>query len=64
MAFMSRYLTKSEARWAQLEQLVALVSWGLRRARRYTSVVPKVVVKMGEEADVACVVDKSAHLRL
>ena len=61
---MSRYLTKSEGKWAELEQVVALVSWGLRKARRYTSVVPKVVVKLGEEAEVACVVDKSAHLRL
>ena len=44
--------------------MVALVSWGLRKARRYTSLCPEVVVKVGEEAKVACVADTAAHLRL
>lgn len=64
VAFMSRHLTKTEGKWGELEQNVALVSWGLRKARRYTSVAPKITVRLAEEADVACVVDKFAHLKL
>ncbi len=64
VAFLSRYLSKTEGKWGEVEQLVSLVSWGLRKARRYTSVSPRITVKLGEEAEVACVVDKSAHLRL
>ena len=41
-----------------------MVSWGLRRARRYTSLAPKISVKLGEAAEVACIADKAAHLRL
>ncbi len=64
VAFLSRYLSKTESKWGAVEQLVSLVSWGLRKARRYTSVSPKIIVKLGEEAEVACIGDKSAHLRL
>lgn len=64
VAFLSRYMTKTELKWGELEQLIALVSWGLRKARRYTSTVPEVVVKLGDAAEVACVADRGAHLRL
>ncbi len=64
MAFLSRHLTKTELKWGHLEQMVALVSWGLRKARRYTSLCPEVVVRVGDEAEVACIADSAAHLRL
>ena len=41
-----------------------MVSWALRKARRYTSLVPEVVVKLGDAAEVACIADRQARLRL
>ncbi len=57
VAFLSRYLTKTEEKWGELEQLASLVSWGLRKARRYTSLCPEVVVRVPGEAEVACILD-------
>jgi ubiquinone biosynthesis protein Coq4 len=57
VAFLSRYLSKTELKWGHLEQAVALVSWGLRKARRYTSLAPEIVIVAEEEAEVACVAD-------
>ncbi len=64
VAFLSRYLTATEQKWGELEQVVSLVSWGLRKARRYTTLTPHVCVKLPQAADVACVLDQGAHLRL
>jgi hypothetical protein len=64
VAFLSRYMTKTEQSWGALEQQVALTSWGLRKARRYTSLAPHITVKVGDEAEVACIADREAHLRL
>ena len=46
VACLSRQLSKSEMKWGALEQQVALVSWALRKARRYSCSVPEVVVKL------------------
>ncbi len=64
VAFLSRYLTKTEEKWGALEQLASLVSWGLRKAHRYTSLCPEVVVRVPGDAEVACILDQAAHLRL
>lgn len=64
VAFLSRPLTKTECKWGRLEQQIALVSWALRKARRYTSLAPGIEVVLGEEAEVACILDKGAHMRL
>ncbi len=47
-----------------MEQLASLVSWGLRKARRDTSLCPEVVVRVPGEAEVACILDQAAHLHL
>ena len=44
--------------------MVSLVSWGLKKARKYTSLSPEIVVLLEGEAEVACVGDKASHLRL
>lgn len=64
VAFLSRYLTKTEQKWGELEQLVSVLSWGLRKARRYTSLCPQIVVRVGDAAEVACISDRQCHLRL
>ena len=64
VAFLSRYLTKTEQGWGWLEQAISLTSWGLRKVRRYSSTAPHVIVRLEEEADIACVLDRDAHLRL
>ena len=64
MAFLSHYLSKTEEKWGHLEQAVSLVSWALRKARRYTSHSPEIVVRLGDTAEVACIADQHAHMRL
>lgn len=64
VAFLSRYLTKTEQKWGRLEQQVAVLAWGLRKARRYTSLAPEIVVRVEEAAEVACIEDRQCHLRL
>jgi hypothetical protein len=64
VAFLSRYLTKTELKWGALEQQVALISWGLRKASRYSAMTPEVVVKLVDEAEIVCLGDKEAHMRL
>ena len=64
VAFLSRPLSKTESKWGGLEQQIVLVSWSLRKARRYTSLAPGIEVVLGEEAEVACILDKGAHMRL
>lgn len=64
MAFLSRTLTATEQKWAALEQWVALVSWALRKARRFTTTAPRCTVYLPTPEEVAVILDKSAHLRL
>ena len=64
VAFLSRHLSKSELKWGRLEQQVSLVSWGLRKVRRYSSSCPEVVVRLEQEEEVCVVLDSSAHMRL
>lgn len=61
---MSRSLTKTEQKWGQLEQQISLVSWSLRKVRRYSSTAPKIVVFVEEPEEVMVVLDKESHLRL
>ena len=42
VAFLSRYLTATECKWSHLETVAALVSWGVRKLRRYTSTASKI----------------------
>ena len=64
VAFLSRPLSKTEGKWSRLEQQIALVSWALRKAHRYTCLAPGLEVVLGKEAEVACILDKVAHMRL
>ena len=64
MAFISRNLTKTELRWGELEQIISLVSWALRKFRRYSTTATKIVVIVDSEEDVHVILDKGAHLRL
>ena len=50
VAFLSRRQTATERKWSQLEQLISLVSWGIRRLRRYTTTSPQITVILPEEA--------------
>ncbi len=50
VAFLSRYLSKTEEKWGYLDQAVSLTSWALRRAPRYMSLSPEIVVRLGDAA--------------
>ncbi len=64
MAFLSRKLTLTERKWSPIEKTVALVGWGIRKLRRYTTTAPIISVVLPEEAQLATVLDQGAHLRL
>jgi hypothetical protein len=64
VAFLSRYLTKTEKGWGELEQLISVTSWALRKLRRYSSTAPKVIIRVEREEDIYVLLDKEAHLRL
>jgi hypothetical protein len=64
VAFLSRYLTKTEMKWSSLEQTVSLVSWALRQTRRYTTYAQKIRVIVECEEEVAVILDRNQHIRL
>jgi hypothetical protein len=64
VAFLSRYLTKTEAKWSPLEQTVSLLSWGLRKLRRYSTYARRIYVVVPWDESVAILLDKQHHIRL
>jgi RNase H-like domain found in reverse transcriptase len=64
VAFLSRYLTKTELKWSQLEQMVSLLSWGLRKLRRYSTYAKKIKVVVPWDESVAVLLDRQHHIRL
>lgn len=64
MAFVSRYLTKTEERAGPLARLVSVVSWAVKRLRRYTTFAVEVSVVVPSAAEAATIVDSSANLKL
>lgn len=64
MAFLSRYLTKTEQKWSLLEQAVSLVSWGLWKLRRYSTYAESIHVLVPWDEQVMIVLDKDHHVRL
>lgn len=64
MAFLSRYLTKTEMKWSPLEKTVSLASWGLRKLRRLATYANRIVIKVPWDEDVVILLDKNTHMRL
>jgi hypothetical protein len=64
VAFLSRYMTATELKWTQLERTVAIVSWGVRKLRRYTTTASSIEVAVDGEEEVAVLLERAQHLRL
>lgn len=64
MALVSRALTPYEGGRPPLEQKLYMARWALHRCRRFTSVVPKVVLHIPEPEQLLVLRDKTHHLRL
>jgi hypothetical protein len=44
VSFLSRYLTRTELNWGEIERTVSLVSWALRKLRRYSTYAEQITV--------------------
>ena len=64
MAFVSRYLTRTEERLGLTTQLVSVVGWAVRRLRRYTTFAASITVIVPSAEEAALVIDVAAHLKL
>ena len=64
MDFPSRYLTATEGKLGELTCLASIVSWAVRRMRRYTTFASNTRVVLPSAADCAAVLDVECNLRL
>lgn len=64
VAFLSRPLSITERKWGEFEQLVSVVSWGLRKLKRYTMFSPKITIQVEHDEEALLVLDRDAHMRL
>lgn len=64
VAFLFRRMTATELKWSALERMVAIVSWGVRKLRRYTTTASSIEVVTEREEEVAVLLDTAQHLRL
>ena len=64
MAFVLRYLTRTEERLGPLTQLVSVAGWAVRRLKRYTTFAANITIIVPAAAEAALVVDAAAHLKL
>ena len=58
VAFISRYLTKTEEKWGDIEKTVSLASWALRKLRRYSTYAERIIVMVPWEETRLVILDK------
>jgi RNase H-like domain found in reverse transcriptase len=64
VSFLSRYLTKTELKWGEIERTVSLVSWALRKLRRYSTYAQQITVIVPWEETRLVILEKQQHIRL
>ena len=64
MAIIGRRTTPTEEKMGKLEGQATIVSWAMRKLRRYVTYAPKVEVCVAEPAHVVVVKDAAVHLRV
>ena len=61
MSFLSRYLTKTEKKWGEIERTVSLVSWALRKLRRYSTYAEQITIIVPWEETLLVILEKQQH---
>ena len=64
MSFLFRYLTKTEKKWGEIERTVSLVSWALRKLRRYSTYAEQITIIVPWEETLLVILEKQQHIRL